>query len=51
MNISVIITEKGESIQKLSFDGVDLVDKVILALQAFQYEYDAQQDAKTHDNN
>jgi len=51
MDIKVMIGDKGELIQTLAFVDIKNVDDVILALQSFQYEYDAQQDAKTHDNN
>jgi hypothetical protein len=48
MNIEVKITEGDSIIQAFTLKNID---DVILALQTFQYEYDAQQDAKTHDNN
>ena len=48
MDIEVKVTENGSIIQAFALENID---DVILALQAFQYEYDAQQDAKTHDNN
>ena len=50
MDIKIEISEKGKPVQALSFVDVDDVDHVILMLQGFQYEYDAQRDAKTHDN-
>ena len=50
MDIKVAISEKGKLVQTLSLVNLDNVDDIILALQAFQYEYDAQRDAKTHDN-
>ena len=48
MDIEIRITEDESIIQAFSLKNID---DVILALKAFQYEYDAQQDAKTHDNN
>ena len=48
MSIEVKITEDESTIQTFTSEDID---DVILALQAFQYEYDAQRDAKTHDDN